>query len=67
MNIDPDGASSTFAAAIGTYGEIEGMKAENAHREHCGLSVAYGQEAFEEVIERYGIKVPYRSPLAATT
>jgi len=28
--------------------EIEGMKAENAHRLGCDLSIAYGDEAFTE-------------------
>lgn len=28
--------------------EIEGMRAENAHRANCDLSVAYGDEAFTE-------------------
>lgn len=26
---------------------IAGMEAENAHRTTCGMSVAYGEEAFE--------------------
>lgn len=27
--------------------EVEGMKAENAHRQSCGNSIAYGEDAFQ--------------------
>ncbi|MCD8349107.1 MAG: hypothetical protein LUC93_00660 [Planctomycetaceae bacterium] len=33
--------------------ELEGMKAENTHRLDCGLSIAYGDEAFNQLAERY--------------
>lgn len=32
--------------ALGITAEVEAMKAENAHREHCGNAQAYGDEAF---------------------
>ena len=35
--------------------EIEGMKAENQHREMQGYSQAYGEEAFFAIPDKYGI------------
>lgn len=35
--------------------EAKGMEAENQHRLACGNSVAYGKEAFDALIEKYGI------------
>ena len=35
--------------------EAKGMEAENQHRMNCGNSIAYGMEAFEGLIEKYGI------------
>jgi hypothetical protein len=28
-----------------------GMQAENLHRAHCGMGVAYGEEAFQKVLD----------------
>lgn len=47
-----------FARAAAAQIEAFGMNADNAHRQSCGLAIAYGDEAFEEVLTRYGIKVP---------
>jgi len=35
--------------------EAMGMKAENQQRTHLGQSIAYGEEAFAALIEKYGI------------
>lgn len=35
--------------------EMEGMIAENQYRIHSGQSLAYGEEAFTALIEKYGI------------
>lgn len=35
--------------------EIEAMKAENSYRASCGNNIAYGEDAFLAVIEKYGI------------
>lgn len=32
--------------------EREGMLAENLHRQQCGNSIAYGDEAFSELAEK---------------
>lgn len=37
---------SKFAMVLAAYARVQGMVAENAHREACGNSVAYGEEAF---------------------
>jgi len=34
---------------------MEGMKAENAQRELCGASMAYGADAFDSLIDQEGI------------
>lgn len=36
-------------------GEIEAMKALNAHRESQGVAQAYNEAAFTEVVERSGL------------
>lgn len=35
-----------MAMSVACAAEIAGMVAENKHRENCGNSVAYGEEAF---------------------
>jgi hypothetical protein len=35
--------------------EMAGMQAENQHRMNVGNAVAYGEEAFTAIIEKYGI------------
>jgi hypothetical protein len=35
--------------------EAMGMQAENSQRSHLGLSMAYDDKAFNDVIEKYGI------------
>lgn len=35
--------------------EAMGMVAENQHRTMNGMSIAYGAEAFQDLINRYGI------------
>lgn len=38
---------SLQAELLATQAQVNGMIAENTHREACGNSVAYGEEAFE--------------------
>ena len=35
--------------------EMQGMIAENKQREHAGFSMAYDEEAFLKLIDKYGI------------
>lgn len=48
-------AAFLFSQAIAAQAEIAGMSAENLLREQQGLSPAYGDEAFAELITRYGL------------
>ena len=48
-------AAYVFAQAVAAQAEIEGMKAENTHRESLGYTIAYDGHAFFSVIERYGL------------
>jgi len=48
-------AAYVFAQAVCAIGEIEGMKALNSEREHKGCALAYDEEAFLKVSEKYGI------------
>ncbi len=43
-----------FSNAVALLAEIEGMKAENQHREMCGNSIAYGQDAFIHAMKTWG-------------
>lgn len=35
--------------------EAMGMVAENTHRQQCGKIIVYGEEAFNALINKYGI------------
>lgn len=48
-------AAYIFAQAVAAMADIAGMQAENAHRVSCGMSIAYGEEAFTKVGENYTI------------
>lgn len=48
-------ASFIFANSVAALAEIQGMVAENTFREQKGQTIAYGEEAFLEVIKKYGI------------
>lgn len=48
-------AAYVHAQAVAATAEIEGMKAENQHRLSNGGSILYGEDAFSNVIERYGL------------
>lgn len=48
-------ASILFANAVAALAEIEGMKALNMQRQVVGSSMAYDDNAFFNVIEKYGI------------
>lgn len=48
-------AAYVFSQSVAALAEIEGMKAENAHQEACGNSVAYGEDAFLAIANRYGV------------
>lgn len=44
-----------FAQSVSALAEIEGMKALNKEREAKGYALAYGEDAFFEVPNKYGI------------
>jgi hypothetical protein len=48
-------ASYVFAQAVAAMAEIESMKAANWMREMQGHTIAYGEEEFLDVIEKYQI------------
>lgn len=52
---DEQKAAYAHAQSVAATAEIEGMKAENQHRLSVGSSIAYGEAAFNAVIEKYGI------------
>lgn len=45
---------SAVAEMHAVNARVAGMIAENAHREACGNSVAYGEEAFERCAQQLG-------------
>lgn len=48
-------AAYVFAQTVSAMAEIEAMKALNTERERNGHALAYSEEAFLQVIDRYGI------------
>lgn len=52
---DEQKAAYVHAQAVAAQAEIEAMKAENQLRIMQGKTIAYGEEAFTAVIERYGL------------
>jgi hypothetical protein len=46
-------AAFIMAQAAAANAAVAGMQAENAHRVACGMSIAYGEEAFQKVGEDY--------------
>lgn len=48
-------AAFIHAQSVCALAEIQGMIAENQHRVSCGNSIAYGEDAFSAVPDRYGI------------
>lgn len=48
-------AAYIMAQAVCAQAELLSMQAENDQRKVIGCSMAYGQEAFFAVIDRYGI------------
>ena len=48
-------AAYIHAQAVAALAEIEAMKAENWMREMKGHTIAYGEEEFLAVIDKYGI------------
>ena len=48
-------AAYVYAQSVCALAEVEGMKAENMQRDALGQSMAYAEEAFIAVIEKYGI------------
>jgi hypothetical protein len=49
------GVAFVFSQSVAALAEIEAMKALNAERQDKGLAQAYGEEAFAEVANKYGI------------
>lgn len=47
-------AAFIYAQAVYAMGRIAGMQAENQHRNECGSSVAYGEEAFSAAVAGLG-------------
>ncbi len=45
-------AAFIIAQAACLNAEVAGMLAENQHRMNCGNSIAYGEEAFQDVIDK---------------
>ncbi len=48
-------AAYVFSQSICALIEAMGMVAENTHRQQCDKSIAYGEETFNALIEKYGI------------
>ena len=48
-------AAYVYAQSVCALAEIEAMKALNMQRAACGHSMAYVEEAFLAVIDKYGI------------
>ena len=48
-------AAYVIANSIAAMAEIEGMKAENRSRVRRKASLAYTEEAFNDVVNKYGI------------
>ena len=48
-------AAYVYAQAVSALSEIEAMKAANMIRESQGKALAYGEEAFADIPNRYGI------------
>lgn len=44
-----------IARSVAAYAEIEAMKAANKERDRNGYALAYGEEAFIAVIDKYGL------------
>ena len=49
-------ATLIFSQCICALIESWGMQAANTHRLDCGYSIAYGEEAFDKLLERYSIR-----------
>ena len=52
---DEQKAAYVFAQAVSALAEIEGMKALNMQRQTQGYSMAYDDEAFFKVPDKYGL------------
>jgi len=48
-------AAYIMAQAAALNAEVAGMQAENAFREMQGHTIAYGEDAFQAAINRYGV------------
>jgi hypothetical protein len=48
-------AAYVHAQAVAAQIEMEAMKAENRRREDQGKSLAYGEEEFASLIDKYGL------------
>lgn len=46
-----EAAAYVIGQAAELMARVAGMQAENQHRLACGNSIAYGQEAFEKVVD----------------
>lgn len=48
-------AAYVMAQAAALNAEVAGMQAENWMREMQGHTIAYGEDAFQDAINRYGV------------
>jgi len=48
-------AAYVHAKSVAAQAEIEAMKAANAYREMQGHTIAYDEESFLAIIDRYGL------------
>lgn len=48
-------AAYVISQSVCAMVEAMGMQAENQQRTNRGLSIAYGEEAFAAVLEKYGV------------
>ena len=48
-------ATYVFAQAVAALARIEGMKAFNQERQNNGYSLGYSEDAFEKIIEDFGL------------
>ena len=52
---DSENAAYVFSQSVCAMVEAMGMAAENQQREHRGESIAYDEDAFAAIINKYGI------------
>lgn len=64
MYLDPGKAAFIAAQTALMEVELQGMLAENQHRMNCGNSIAFGEEAFIELKNRFEPVIGYNAIVA---